>query len=303
MTRIANLAQFERTQSHILTAMERLNDGQLKIASGRQSENYSGVARDSRRLINVESSHIRTTQYIENNSMVEQRLQKMETSISQIFDVLSQFKTLLINGLNASNASDLAMPVQAQSFLDEVTALLNVQEDGRYLFAGSRTDTRPVDLSALPGAYAVPTADGDSLGYYQGDTTLLSVRADETYTIGYGVHAGEEGFERAIRGLDLMVKSAPGDRDAMEHALDIVNAAITDVSDIRTRVGAARSALENVNQRHQDFLLFAEKTISDIENVDVTQVITQMNADQVAVEASFTVIARLSQLNLSSYLR
>jgi flagellar hook-associated protein 3 FlgL len=303
MTRIANLAQFERTQSHILTAMERLNDGQLKIASGRQSENYSGVARDSRRLINVESSHIRTTQYIENNSMVEQRLQKMETSISQIFDVLSQFKTLLINGLNASNASDLAMPVQAQSFLDEVTALLNVQEDGRYLFAGSRTDTRPVDLSALPGAYVVPTADGDSLTYYQGDTTLLSVRADETYTIGYGVHAGEEGFERAIRGLDLMVKSAPGDRDAMEHALDIVNAAITDVSDIRTRVGAARSALENVNQRHQDFLLFAEKTISDIENVDVTQVITQMNADQVAVEASFTVIARLAQLNLSSYLR
>ena len=303
MTRIANLAQFERTQSHILTAMERLNDGQLKIASGRQSENYSGIARDSRRLINVESSHIRTTQYIENNRMIEQRLQKMETSISQVFDVLSQFKTLLINGLNASNASDLAVPVQAQSFLDEVTALLNVQEDGRYLFAGSRTDTRPVDQSALPGAYVVPTADGDSLAYYQGDTTLLSVRADETYTIGYGVHAGEEGFERAIRGLDLMVKSAPGDRAAMEHALDIVNTAITNVSDIRTRVGATRSALENVNQRHEDFLLFAEKTISDIENVDVTAVITQMNADQVAVEASFTVIARLAQLNLSSYLR
>lgn len=303
MTRVANLAQHERNLSHILNAMDRLNTGQLQISSGRKSENYAGIARDARRLVNVEAAHIRTSQYIENNRLVDQRLQAMETSVSQIFDVLTQFKTLLINGLNASNATDLAMPLQAQGFLDQVTALLNVQDDGRHLFAGTRTDTRPMDQSLLPVSYTVPSADGDAAAYYQGDTTRLGVRADESFTIEYGVHAGEQGFERAIRAIDMIVKGGPGDRDTMEHALAVVTGALADVSDIRTRIGASRQALDNVNRRHEDFLLFAEKTIADIENVDIPKIITQMTNDQTAVEASYTVLGRLSRLNLASFLR
>jgi flagellar hook-associated protein 3 FlgL len=303
MTRVATLAQHERNLAHILTAMERLNTGQLQISSGRKSENYTGIAHDARRLVNVEAAHVRTTQYIANNKLVDQRLQAMETSVSQIFDVMTQFKTLLVNGLNASNASDLAMPLQAQGFLDQITALLNVQDDGRHLFAGSRTDTRPVDQSFLPAAYTVPSGDGDAAAYYQGDTNRFSVRADENFSIEYGIHAGEQGFERAIRAADMIVKGGPGDRDTMEHALAVVNSALNDISDIRTRIGASRQALENVNHRHEDFLLFTEKTISDIENVDIPKIITQMTNDQTAVEASYTVLGRLSRLNLASFLR
>lgn len=303
MTRVANFAQHERNLAHILNAMERLNEGQLQVSSGRKSESFAGIARETRQLVNVEASHIRITQYMENNKLVDQRLETMETSVAQIFDVLTQFKELLVNGLNANNATELAMPIQAQGFLDEITALLNVQDDGRYLFAGSRTDTQPVDQSALPASYTVPTADGEAAAYYQGDTEQFSVRADESFTVDYGANAGEQGFERTIRALDVIIKAAPGDRAAMEHALGIVNDALVDVSDIRTRIGTSRQALENVNRRHDDYLLFAEKKISDIEAVDVTKVITQMNADQIAVEASYTVIGRLSQLNLTSFLR
>ena len=63
------------------------------------------------------------------------------------------------------------------------------------------------------------------------------------------------------------------------------------------------AALENVNSRLDDFLLFTEQTISDLENTDITKVITNMNSDQVAVEASFAIIARLADLTLTRFLR
>ena len=92
MTRVANFAQHERNLAHILEAQRRLNEGQLQISSGKKSEHYSGVARDARRIVNLETAHIRTTQFISNNNLVDQRLQAMETNVSQVFELVTQYK-------------------------------------------------------------------------------------------------------------------------------------------------------------------------------------------------------------------
>lgn len=303
MTRVANFAQHERNLAHILDAQRRLATGQLQISSGKKADNYAGIASDARRLVNVEAAHIRTSQYITNNNLIEQRLQNMETNVAQIFDVVTEYKTLVINALNSDNSADLAMPVQAQSYLDEITALLNLEDDGRFLFSGNYTDVRPVDQTGLPGAYTLPTANGDASGYYQGDATRLSLQADENFTVDYGVTADETGFEQAIRAMHMIVIGPPNDRATLEDALSVINEAVDGVSDIRTRIGASRAAIENVNTRLADFQLYSEETIGELENTDITEVITNMNSDQVAVEASFAVISRLSNLNLVRFLR
>lgn len=303
MTRVANFAQHQRNLSHILDAQKRLNDGQLQISSGKKSQHYSGVSRDARRIVNVEAGHVRTTQFISNNKLIDQRLQTMETNVAQVFELVTQYKTLIINALNADNSADLAMPIQTQALMDEVTALLNVEQDGRFLFSGTRTDTRPVDQTGLPAAYVIPTTNGDSSGYYAGDANNLTVQADENFTVAYGVNAGAVGFEQAIRAMHMVVIGPPNDRATLDEALRVVNQAIDGVSNVRTEIGASRAALENVNSRLNDFLLFTEQTISDLENTDITEVITTMNSDQVAVEASFAVISRLSDLTLTRFLR
>jgi flagellar hook-associated protein 3 FlgL len=302
-TRVANLAQYQRNISYILDTESRLNLAQLQLSSGQKSDDYAGIAGDVRRLVNVQDSYVGSKQYSSSNSLVDQRLQIMESSVSQIFDVLTNYKTLLVNGLNAQNSADLALPTQAQSLLDEVASLLNVQDDGRYLFAGSRTDTAPVDQSNLPASYTIPSASGAASGYYQGDDVQLSVQADVNYSVQYGINADAPGFEEAIRSLHEVIIGTPNDKATMNDALSIVTQALNDVSDIRTKIGAARSALQDVNSRLDQYQLYSEKTISDLENVDVTETITRMNQDQTAIQASFMTLSRLSQLTLTNFLR
>lgn len=303
MNRIANFAQSQRSMSYILDTEKRLADGQFQASSGKKAENYSGVAADARRLINMKAAHIKTDQYVANNNLVQDRLQVMESNVAQVFDVASQFKTLLVNALNANNSNDLSMPVQAQGLLNQIAALLNVQQDGRYLFSGTRTDTEPVDLTQLPVLFTIPTSNGDASAYYQGNSTKLSIQADENFSIDYGVTADETGFEQAIRALQEVIVGPPNDRATMDDALNVITQAINSIADIRTEIGTSRKALDDANTRHDQFQQFAEKTISDLENADVTQVISNMNADQVALQASFTTLGRLSQLTLSNYLR
>ena len=239
-TRVANLAQYQRNITYILDTESRLNTAQIQLSSGQKSTAYSGIASDVRRRVNVQDSYVQSQQYTSSNNLVDQRLQIMESNVSQIFDVLTNYKTLLVNGLNASNSADLAMPTQAQSRRIVVAARRNAQDDGRYLFAGSRTDTPPVDQTGLPASYTIPSASGASIGYYKGDNAQLSVQADINFTVNYGINADEPGFEEAIRALRDVIIGPPNDRATMPDALGIVTQALNDVSEIRAKIEYSR---------------------------------------------------------------
>lgn len=303
MNRVTNVAQHDKIVSLIMQTQSDAKEVELQIASGRKAQTYQGIARESSRLVQLEVSHTRVEQYVENNGLVDDRLQLMESNVGQIVEVLSEFKALMINALNHGNAQELDLANHGSEMLNQIATLLNVDLDGRHLFAGSMTNTEPVDLTALPVSYTVPTSDGDASAYYQGDATQLTVRADDNLDITYGITADAQGFEQAIRAMDLVIKGAPTDTTMLNHALEVVNSAIANVTDIRTQIGNARSSLSEIDQSHQDFLLFAEETIGELENTDIALAITRLNETQVSLEASFMALSRLSQMTLVQFIR
>lgn len=303
MTRVANLGQHDRIISLIMQTQRESADAELSIASGRKSQDYKGIARDASRLVELETTQLRSNQYVANNQLVEDRLQLMEGNVGQIFDILSDFKSLIINALNEGNATELGLQNHASEMMTQVATLLNADLDGRKLFAGSMTNIDPVDLTGLPVAYVIPTSDGDSAGYYQGDAVQHTIRADDNLDLTYGITADALGFEQVIRAMDVVIKGAPTDTVMLNHALDIVNTATHSVADIRTQIGNTRSSLAEIEKTHQDFMLFATETIGDLENTDITFAITKLNETQTTLEASYMTLSRLGQISLLQFLR
>ncbi len=303
MTRVADIAQHARVLGFIGSAQSRVNELQTQIGSGYKSQVYEGISRDAQRLVSLEATHTRTTQYVKNNETVERRLQTMETNISHIFDVITGYKTLLVDALNAQNSADLNMTVRAQEMLNQISSLLNVSEEGRFLFAGSMTNVPPVDPTSLPPTYVIPTANGASSAYYQGNSQVLSVRAGDNFDVNYGISADALGFEQAIRALDVVIKGIPNDPATLNHALAVASEALDNVANLRTQIAAVATTLDQVNRKHDEFMLFTEQTIGEIENVDVAEAFSLMNVATVTLEASFMTLSRLSQLSLLNFLR
>ena len=307
MTRISNIAQHNLTISQIFATQSRLLRAQTQLSTGMTSQNYSGIANDSQRLVNLESSRARTDQFVTNNRIVTLRLQTMELSVSNVFEAASKLKTILVNGLNAFNASEFSLNLEADNLLQEVAKQLNVKIGDRYLFAGTITDTPPVDLNAS-GYSAPPTSypSNADTGYFQGDSTRIKVRAADDFDVTYGATADEAGFEKLIRALQLAKTASTSptiDRLRLQEALAMVNQAIADIPNIRSRIGASLNALDKADVGHRDMLLFVEETISDIENVDIPATVARMTMDQVLLQASFLTISRLQDLSLTNFLR
>lgn len=302
MTRIADIAQQARSLGFIASSQARVSEIQTQIGSGRKSQAFMGISRQAERLVSLEATHTRVSQYVENNNAVQRRLQTMESNVAQIFEVMSSYKTLLVDALNAQNAADLNMAVRAQEMLNQISSMLNVEEDGRFLFAGSATNVQPVDLTGLPAAYVIPTVNGASSGYYQGNTQVLSVRAADNFDVSYGVTADALGFEQAIRALHVVVTGVATDPTTLNHALSVTSEALNNIANTRTQIGAVANTLDDLNGKHDEFMLFTEQTIGQIENVDIAEAVSKMNAASIALEASFMTLSRLSQLSLLKYL-
>ena len=538
MIRFSTLGAHKLNQSQTLDAQSRLFETQMQISSGKVSRGYAGVAIDARRLVNLENAVTEVEGFVKNIDVTEGRLQLMESSISGAFDVASRFRDLLVNALNIDNASLLTLNQRAEDMLQELASAINIKQDNRFLFSGSRIDIPPIDmsvllsptlplvdaaeftgaatasttgitgftgisrvqvdsgttgdafqltydsgtktftvtnlnggasdtsvLSAAPaagqttditftvgtkrvvvtvdenfnlgnaivtdtivgnvdtsgagvgafGAITVTSTSGDiskidlntietsgtaasatltlnssdgtfvatgvnlsaiatvpvtltnattgatvvlsigvttglndaaiadvdteirlgdflenvaasdgsvnvkearpddpgydkaNPGFYKGDNAKLSVRIDINATVEFGIRANEPGIEKLVRSLYMVlnanVASGSIDRDTLDSALGLVIEALDEIPDIRSKIGSDLLALEQMKTRHEDFTVFTEESISQIENVDVAAAVARMSVEEIFLEASYLLTARLSQLNLASYLR
>ncbi len=534
MIRFATFGTHRIAMSQMLDAQSRLFETQMQITSGKVSRNYAGIAIDSRRLVNLENSVTEASGFIKNIDVTESRLQLMENAVVGAFDVAVRFRDLLVNALNADNASDLTLNQRAEDMLQELTAAINITQDNRFLFSGTRIDTAPIDISNLlgtsvplvdaaeftgsatdsgtgitgltgisnvqldsgttddafqvefnngtntftvtnlnggasdtavissvPGAgettdisftvggknvvltidenfnlataittdtitgnvaggtgvfgtitltettgdisdidqntietsgtaasatLTLSSSNGDFVatgidlsavtttsvtltndttgatitlsvdvttglidaniddadteirlndflenvaasnsvsgagarpedpgydstapGFYAGDSTTLSVRIDPNATVDYGVTADESGFENLFHSLYLVLNgtftAGNIDTDTLETALGLAMEAIEEIPNIRSSIGSDRLALEQMKARHQDFIVFTNEAINKIESVDIAAAVAQMSIDQVQLEASYMLTARLSQLSLANFLR
>ena len=66
--------------------------------------------------------------------------------------------------------------------------------------------------------------------------------------------------------------------------------------------GVRQNRLDSVLQQHETTGNVVTGVISDIEDVDMASAVTKLNGDQTALQASYKVMAQLSQLSLLNFL-
>ena len=311
MTRIADIAQNKAVTSLILDTQSRLNDKQAQISSNQKSQDYAGIASDSMQLVSLEASERRMEQYLTDNTYVDLRLNGTLNSIDSlkhsINDIRGLLRSLMVDGHLATGIDkDSICDVKTQ----EIEDFLNTTINGRYLFSGSKTNTRPVDtgtMSSAPQYDAAFNTKPESTFYYNGDDTIIKARIDEGVVMEYGVTAANSGFEKLIRSIRILRSTdiSGADTDYMakvEHALNLINQSDGELQGLEMNIGTRIQQLDTTNKNIKISQNFARGIISDIESVDTFQAVAELTQDQTMLEASYSTMVRLSNLNLTKFL-
>ncbi len=297
-TRIGDFTRHALLTSMVQKTQGRMADLQMAIASGKKAQKYDAIAGDVPVLLSTHFDRRLTSAHIDQNLLTVDRMQAMDGTLKALGDIAERARTLLVQRLDGTVGDAVPLDTELDTMLEQIEARLNLRVDGRYLFAGSRTDTKPVEIPDPP-----PTT-ADSSTYYQGDEIRLKVRAEADIEIEYGIPASDSAFERLIGAIGLARRGhLANDRGDLENALDLLGQAVEKLSDLRGELGSKRSRLEAVIDIQRGDAVYFDDIINRLENTDISEAMSRLAQDRTVLEASYVTISRISQLSIADFLR
>jgi flagellar hook-associated protein 3 FlgL len=292
-------AQFNmESVSRMLQQQERLGDIQQKISTGRRiltpSEDPTGSARilDLRQVVEINE------QYQRNSDMVQARLESQDITLTSMVDVFQRIRELAVQGLNdplgQENRDGIAAEIRQQ--LDEIISLSGRKDaSGEYLFSGFKGDV-------------VPVSDNGGGNYtYAGDQGQRRVAigpnrnvedSDNGFDLFFNIDNTTENAFSAIYKLatDLESNTQTGAN------LDDIDAVMENLSNFRSRTGARLNALEVQNNVNEGLIVHSKELLSEIEDLDLAEAITELNLRRAGLEAAQQSYVRVQGLSLFNFL-
>jgi len=237
----------------------------------------------------------------------------------------SDFGALTFNQAGDSITAGTAGSLTTFQVGQEITVKGTLNNDGTYVVATNPAGTAlTITPKKITTAAVATTATIKADDYYKGDQLSQNYRISKNRTVDINLTAVDPGFEKAIRALGILAQGAQDtagglkeNRSRLDDALYLLNDAIShpqagtppygteangSIETMQFELGFVRKRISDQNTRHTDFKFYMQQNIDNIEKVDLTEAITDLQREAQALEASYQVFARFQELSLNKYI-
>lgn len=305
---ISTNLMFDRAIAQMGQTKDRLGQTQLQLSSSKAILKPSDAPNKSASITRLKSAIERQNSFVESIKDTGNKLGMQETALKNASLVLVRMKELSIQA-----ASDTLSPqdrkeigIEVAGLRDELLSLANTQDvNGSYIFSGSRVAT------------AAFSTDSSGAQTFQGDQTIGYVGVGQQREVDNN-RSGTQAFSRVIRTDEQGNQQSVGffqvmnefvtalqknDPVALQRSVGELDTAQHGMTESIANVGSAMNVLDSQQAVAEENLLRMKSTLSDVQDVDYTEAITQMNKDMLALEAAQSSFAKISQLNLFDYIK
>ncbi|ABA88397.1 flagellar hook-filament junction protein FlgL [Syntrophotalea carbinolica DSM 2380] len=290
-------ATYRTLQSQISRSTAKMQQYQETAASGiklnTSSDDPSAVAP----VINAQSQ-IRSGERFQSTVVAATNyLDNQDSTLDQLENLMVQAKELVLAAGNGSlgDGEIAAYGQQMTSLREEAFALANTQVEGKYLFAGFKTDTQPFPDPMDPTDY-----QGD------GNHTELQIGPGQkvvTNLTGAELFGGSDGGLNILALLsDLEQNLGALDTQQALTRLDDLETGADQVRGYRSKMGTTAVRVEEAGVRMQEFTDSMEVKLSGYRDADIIEAYSDLAQQEQALQAALSVTAKISQLSILDYL-
>lgn len=147
---------------------------------------------------------------------------------------------------------------------------------------------------------------GTSLQQSGGATMIARVDVDRQ--ISYGLRADAPVFQDMFRALATAATitcppgNVPGYKAVLSDGLNATLSSITNLSNEVGKLGMTRQDIQDLDKKHDNVTTSLKVALGDVEDVDMAEVATKLQQNNVALEATYKLIAATKSLSLVNFL-
>lgn len=295
--RVTSTMSLRNTMRDLSSSLERLQNAQQRLSSGKQHERVSDDPRAATDVLFLRGRLARHDQVARTADDTRTRLASADTTLVGISDSMVRVKELAVRAGNTGVSDPVVqatLATEVRSMREQLLSEANAEYLGRSLFSGT----------AAGAAYDTTTGAFQGNAAVEGRTVAEGLRlpANITGEQIFGDQSSPTGDLFAM--LDRLATAIDNDDDAaIATESNNLDQARLQLGSAMAEVGRRVSQLDDIEQ---DSAVRREQLVgrlSAIEDVDLAEAVIDMTTRETAHQAALAAAARAMPPSLSDYLR
>lgn len=292
--RISTNYQFGAYQSDISATQQRLFEASEQVSSGKRINRPSDDPFGTVRSVSMRSIKASITQYQSNLNTAKGALGYAESSLSEVNTLAGRAYQLAVSGANGATDQKGrdAMAAEIGQLQSRLVDLANSKDaSGSYQFAGQKIDTKPYTLIGSTLTYN-GDANSQKAEVGPGDMMNISTPGEPLVT---DLYNRLEALKNNLTGGTVSAISGT-DIAAIQNSMDAI-------SNLRGGIGSKLKTIDDLGAqmtRRSDDLT---TSISDVEDVDITDAMVKYQQANQAYSAALTVASQGFRLSLMDFIQ
>lgn len=307
MSRVSTFGQSQTLLNTLLNNQQKVFNSQEKLNSGKNSQDFRGLATDATTLMNTKSFKSRVDSFQKLITSVQGKIDANDVQLDGVLNMARELRQNIVEVLAQGEA--VAFEESLSNTYSFIADSLNTEVGGSFIFGGSKTDVPPVSGSSLSDLVAAASA----ADMFKNDKQAQKARVTDNVTMDFSLLADDVAKDlfttiKAIADYHfggsgpLNGKLTDAQNTFLTTQLGELDKAIDVSQSVQTRNGLKYERLQTISEQHVDTSVFLTTFISDIEDTNIAEAITQLNMDKTALESSLRTLALVSNLSLLDFL-
>lgn len=305
MMRITNSQITSMMHNSMNASSAELGKLMQQMATGKRILLPSDDPIASVRVLRVQREEASLEQFRKNIANVSGSLSTQEANLKSTSDAMLNVRDLLLWAANGSNTSEdlAAMAGELSIIEDTIFSFANVRdEEGRYLFSGTLSDTPALAFDAATQTYSVTGNDK-----HRQAAVANGVLVDENVTAASVFGAGVDMLNQ-LRGLINTLRdpaldaSDPAVRQQIVDTLGALDDTHGRVLGSITELGGRQNALSLLKDSNEDVSLVNQKIEGELSQLDYAGATIDLNNYQLALGATQKTYLKINEMSLFSLL-
>ncbi len=306
--RIGTAANAQLLLSQINKAETAVDISNRQVASGNVSDTYEGYGDKTAVMESARSAAARADANVAAAQQASTRLDLQDSQLSQLSDLADQVRQTLTKAAADQDATGLMS--QMDGFFNQAVEIFNSKDANGYIYGGDNNQTPPVTVSSLSDLAALPSV----ASAFANGTVKTSVRIGDSQTVQVGMLASDLGSQlfslfQQVAQFDgggsgpFDSSNTPAQQNFLESTIQTAANVSEGVNQESAGNGIRYQMVQSSISQLQASSSVYKSFVSNIQDVDITKALSQLNQNNVALQAAFQVTSTLNKMSLLNFMQ